>query len=118
MLWANLHLLFWLSLVPVVTSWIGETGFAAWPVAIYGLVLLLSAVAYYILSQSLIALHGQESTLGTAVGADFKGRVSIAIYVIAIGAAFVLTWLSVGLYVAVAIMWLIPDQRIEKTLKR
>ena len=115
-LWANLHLLFWLSLVPAITGWVGETGFAAWPVAIYGLILLLSAVAYYILTRTLIALHGQESTIANAVGEDFKGRVSIVIYAAAMGVAFVATGLSVALYIAVAIMWLIPDRRIEKTL--
>lgn len=117
-LWANLHLLFWLSLVPAITGWVGETGFAAWPVAIYGLVLLLSAVAYYLLTRTLISLHGQESTIANAVGGDFKGKVSIVIYALAIGAAFLTTWISVSLFIAVAIMWLIPDRRIEKTLSR
>jgi len=117
-LWANLHLLFWLSLIPAVTGWIGETGFAAWPVAFYGLILFLSAVAYYILTHTLIALHGRDSILATAVGSDLKGIISIVIYVVAIGIAFISSWIAVALYVAVAIMWLVPDRRIEKNLTR
>lgn len=115
-LWANLHLLFWLSLFPFATAWMGETSFAAWPVAIYGVVLLLAASAYYILTRVLLALHGQESALATALGRDFKGKISPVFYIVAIPLAFVNPWLAWVLYVIVAIMWLIPDRRIEKTL--
>jgi uncharacterized membrane protein len=117
-LWANLHLLFWLSLVPFATGWMGENNFSAWPVALYGLVLLLAAIAYYILTRALIALHGRDSTLATAVGRDFKGTISVVIYVVAILLAFVSSWLAGALYVLVAVMWLIPDRRIERTLRR
>jgi uncharacterized membrane protein len=115
-LWANLHLLFWLSLIPFVTAWMGENRFAAWPVALYGVVLLLAAIAYFILTRTLIALHGRESVLATAVGRDRKGKVSIVIYLAAVPLAFVEAWISCALYVLVAIMWLLPDRRIEKTL--
>jgi uncharacterized membrane protein len=117
-LWANLHLLFWLSLIPFVTGWMGENRFAPWPVALYGVVLLLAAVAYFILTRALIALHGRDSVLGTAVGRDRKGKISIAIYLAAIPLAFVNSWISCALYVLVAVMWLIPDPRIEKTLNK
>ncbi len=117
-LWANLHLLFWLSLFPFVTGWMGENNFAPLPVALYGVVLLLAGVAYFILSQSLIALHGRDSVLAHAVGGDFKGRISIVIYAIAIALTIVSPWIAFALYVLVAIMWLIPDPRIEKTLTR
>jgi uncharacterized membrane protein len=115
-LWANLHLLFWLSLVPFVTGWMGENNFAAWPLALYGVVLLLAACAYYILTLALIAQHGQDSELAVALGSDFKGKVSIVIYVVAILLAFVNEWLAGALYVLVAIIWLIPDRRIEKVM--
>jgi uncharacterized membrane protein len=115
-LWANLHLLFWLSLVPFVTAWMGDTSFAAWPVALYGVVLLGAAVAYFILAHSLIALHGRDSALATALGRDFKGRVSVVIYLVAIPLAFVSAWLASALYVLVEVYWLIPDRRIERTL--
>jgi uncharacterized membrane protein len=115
-LWANLHLLFWLSLTPFVTAWMGETHFADWPVAVYGMVLLLAAIAYYILSRALIALHGGDSVLASAVGRDVKGIVSIVIYVLAIALAFVNAWVAVALYVLVAVIWLVPDRRIEKKL--
>ncbi len=115
-LWANLHLLFWLSLIPFVTSWIGETHFAAWPVALYGTVLLLAAFAYLLLTRALIALHGQDSALATALGRDFKGKVSLVIYAVAVPLSFVNSGLSCALYVLVAVMWLIPDRRIEKVL--
>jgi uncharacterized membrane protein len=117
-LWANLHLLFWLSLIPFTTAWMGENQFAAWPVALYGVVLLLAAVAYFILVRALILLHGQGSTLATAIGRDFKGKVSVAIYAVAILLALVNSWLAFGLYVVVAVIWLIPDRRIEKTLRQ
>ncbi len=115
-LWANLHLLFWLSLIPFVTAWMGENYFAELPVALYGGVMLFAGVAYYILSRTLIAHHGKESALATALGQDFKGKVSVAIYAVAIALSFVHAWIACTLYVAVAIMWLIPDRRIEKAL--
>ena len=117
-LWANLHLLFWLSLIPFVTGWLGENQFAAWPVALYGTVLLLAAVAYFILTQALIALHGRDSVLATALGRDLKGKISVVIYLMAIPLAFVRSWLAGALYVLVAVLWLVPDRRIEKTLVR
>jgi uncharacterized membrane protein len=117
-LWANLHLLFWLSLIPFVTSWMGENHFAAWPVALYGVVLLLAAVAYFILTRTLIALHGRDSVLATAVGRDFKGKISMVVYAVAIPFSFVDSWVAGALYALVAIMWLFPDRRIEKTLVR
>ena len=117
-LWANLYLLFWLSLTPFVTNWMGENQFAAWPVALYGTVLLFAAVAYFILVRALLALHGKDSTLATALGRDFKGKVSMVIYLVAIPLAFVKSWLACAFYVLVAIMWLVPDRRIEKTLPR
>jgi uncharacterized membrane protein len=115
-LWANLHLLFWLSLFPFVTGWMGETQFAPRPVALYGTVLLLAAVAYHILTRSLISLHGRDSILASAVGRDFKGKISVVIYAAAIPLSFVYSWSACALYVLVAVMWLIPDRRIEKTL--
>jgi uncharacterized membrane protein len=115
-LWANLHLLFWLSLIPFVTGWMGENHFAAVPVALYGVVLLAAAIAYFILTRILVAYHGQESALATAVGRDTKGRVSVVLYAAAILLAFVNSWISGALYVLVAILWLIPDRRIERTL--
>jgi TMEM175 potassium channel family protein len=115
-LWANLHLLFWLSLTPFVTNWMGENQFSSWPVALYGGVLLCAAVAYFILARALVSLHGKTSTLATALGGDFKGKVSMVIYALAIPFAFVRSWIACGLYVLVAIMWLVPDRRIEKTL--
>jgi uncharacterized membrane protein len=115
-LWANLHLLFWLSLTPFVTGWMGEHDFAPWPVALYGVVLLLSGVAYFILSRALLSLHGEESVLATALGGEFKEKISIVIYMFAIPLAFVNSWLAGALYAVVAIMWLIPDRRIEATL--
>ena len=117
-LWANLHLLFWLSLIPFVTGWVGENDFAAWPMALYGAILLGAAVAYFILSRALIALHGQESVLATAVGGDRKGQISLLIYLIAIALAFVDPRLAGGLYILVAVLWFIPDRRIEKNLNR
>ena len=115
-LWANLHLLFWLSLTPFVTNWMGENQFAAWPVALYGAVLLFAAIAYFILVRALLSLHGKGSTLATALGRDFKGKVSPAIYLIAIPLSFASPWLAYALYVLVAVMWLVPDRRIEKIL--
>ena len=115
-LWANSHLLFWLSLTPFVTNWMGETHFARWPVMVYGVVLLLAGIAYYILARTLVAHHGPESALAAALGSDFKGRISIVIYLVAIAASFVAPWISYTLYAVVALMWLIPDRRFEKVL--
>ncbi|MCE9552017.1 MAG: TMEM175 family protein [Planctomycetes bacterium] len=115
-LWANLHLLFWLSLIPFATAWMGGNHFSTWPVAIYGVVLLLAAVAYFILTHVLLALHGSDSLLAAAMGADIKGKISMASYVVAIPLAFVSPWLACGIYVLVAVMWLVPDSRIEKKL--
>ncbi len=115
-LWANLHLLFWLSLLPFATAWMGENNFAMWPVALYGVDLLLAAVAYFILVRSLLALHGSDSTLAQALGADAKGRISLVLYVLAIALVFVDSWIACGIYVLVAAMWLIPDPRIERRL--
>ena len=114
-LWANLHLLFWLSLIPLVTGWIGEH-FAALPVALYGAVLLLAAIAYFILVRTLLVRHPDDSTLATALGSDFKGKISVAIYALALPLAFLTPWLAIALYIAVAIIWLVPDRRIERTL--
>ena len=115
-LWANLHLLFWLSLVPFVTGWMGENQFAARPVALYGVVLIMAAVAYFILSRALINHHGRDSALAKAVGKDFKGKVSVLIYAVAIAISFLNRWAAFGLYIFVALMWLIPDRRIERIL--
>jgi uncharacterized membrane protein len=115
-LWANLHLLFWLSLIPFVTAWMGENNFAAWPVALYGIVMVCAAVAYLVLTRALIALHGQDSTLATAVGRDLKGKLSVVVYLVAIPLAFLSSWFAGALYVLVAVMWLVPDRRIETTL--
>jgi uncharacterized membrane protein len=115
-LWANLHLLFWLSLIPFVTGWMGENHFAAMPVALYGVVLLLAGIAYFILTRSLISHHGKDSTLAIALGKDIKGKASIIIYFVAIPLAFVNSLLACGLYLMVAAMWLIPDRRIERNL--
>lgn len=117
-LWANLHLLFWLTLFPFATAWMGENNFATWPVATYGADLLFAAVAYFLLVRSLLALHGPQSTLATALGTDFKGKISLLFYLLAIPLAFVNTWIACGIYVLVAAMWLIPDPRIEKRLAR
>ena len=113
-LWANLHLLFWLSLTPFVTGWMGENDFASWPVALYGAVLLCTGFAYFVLVRVLIAHHGPASVLAAALGADIKGRLSLLFYGVAIPLAFLNSWLACGLYVLVAVMWLIPDRRIEK----
>ena len=117
-LWANLHLLFWLSLVPFTTAWMGENHFAAWPVAVYGIVLLLAGLAYFVLTRALINLHGRGSTLAISIGQDRKGKISIALYAVAIPLAFVQPWIAGACYVIVAIMWLIPDPRIERMVGR
>jgi uncharacterized membrane protein len=116
-LWANLHLLFWLSLVPFVTGWMGENHFARMPVALYGVALLMCATAYTILVRRLIALHGADSALARAIGSDSKGNISIALYACAIPLAFASEWIALGLYVTGSAMWFIPDRRIEKVLK-
>ena len=115
-LWANLHLLFWLSLIPFVTGWMGENNFASLPVAFYGVVLIFAAIAYYVLVRSLISRHGKESAVAVAVGNDFKGKISVVIYALAIPMAFIEPFLAGGLYVVVAIIWIIPDKRMEKAL--
>ena len=117
-LWANLHLLFWLSLMPFGTAWMGENDFAAWPTAIYGVDLLLCGTAYLVLTRSLIALHGAESVLASAVGRDVKGKASLLIYLAAVPVAFASAGLACALYALVAILWLVPDRRIESTLTR
>ncbi len=115
-LWANLHLLFWLSLVPFTTAWMGENGFRALPLALYGGVLLMAGVAYYILTRALIRLHGKDSTLAKSLGRDWKGKISIVIYAAAIAVSFAHAWMAGIGYVAVAVMWLVPDRRIERTV--
>jgi len=116
-LWANLHWLFWLSLVPLVTNWVGATNFSALPVAAYGMVLLLTGIAYNILTRVLIALHGRQSALAVALGRDFKGWISLLIYATAVPTAFVEPLISAGLYGLVAVIWLVPDRRIEKVIE-
>src|SRR5512133_169098 len=115
-LWANTHLLFWLSLVPFATAWMGGNNFAARPVALYGFVLLMAGLAYYLLGQCLIHHHGRGSLLEAAVGADFKGKASIAIYASAIPLSFANRWAGFSLYWVVALIWLVPDRRIERIL--
>jgi uncharacterized membrane protein len=115
-LWANLHLLFWLSLVPFTTAWLGEHALAAVPAAAYGIVLLAAALAYYALQRAIIRDQGEASVLRAAVGRDGKGKASPVLYAAAIGLAFVSPWLSVALYVGVALMWLVPDRRVERTI--
>lgn len=115
-LWANLHLLFWLSLIPFVTGWMGENHFDSWPVALYGVVLLFAGFAYLILTRTLVARHGAEAPLTQALGRDFKGKVSVLAYVVAIPLALVRPWLAGTIYVLITILWLIPDRRFEKIL--
>ena len=115
-LWANLHLLFWLSLFPFTTGWMGENHFAPGPTALYGLVLLLAAIAYYVLQSLIIASQGEDSILRRAVGRDWKGKLPPVLYLVAIGAAFVSQWVALAIYAAVAIIWFVPDRRIERVL--
>ncbi|MBI3819487.1 MAG: DUF1211 domain-containing protein [Planctomycetes bacterium] len=115
-LWANLHLLFWLSLIPFGTAWMGEYNFSKWPVAAYGVVLLMSGIAYYLLTRALLAIHGRESLLAIALGRDFKGKISVGLYIVAIGAAFFEPWVACAIYVVVAGIWLVPDRRIESKI--
>ena len=117
MLWGNLHLLFWLSLVPFVTRWMGENHFAAAPTALYGVILLMAAITYWVLQGTIIASQGDESLLKAAVGRDWKGKLSPVLYVIAIPTAFLSRWVSCGIYVLVALIWLVPDRRIENALR-
>lgn len=116
-LWANLALLFWLSLVPFVIRWIDEAGMTALPVASYGIVLTGAAVAYSVLTRQLIAVNGHDSRLARAVGNDRKGKLSLALYIVSIGLAFVRPWVAIALYVGVALIWLVPDTRIESLMK-
>ena len=117
-LWANLHLLFWLSLLPFTTGWMGENSLASTPTAIYGFVLLMAAIAYYVLQRAIIAKEGRDSLLAQAVGRDWKGKLSPVLYFVAIPLAFVNPWLASGLYVFGALLWLIPDPRIERELEK
>jgi uncharacterized membrane protein len=117
-LWANLHLLFWLSLFPFTTDWMGENYLASTPTAVYGFVLLIAAIAYYVLQRAVIAKQGGESILALAVGKDWKGKLSPVLYFVAIPLAFVSPWIASGLYVFVALLWLIPDRRIERILEK
>jgi len=116
-LWANLHLLFWLSLFPFATGWMGENHFAAWPSALYGVVLLMAACAYWVLQQAIIAAEGPDSLLKSALGNDWKGRISPLLYLLAIASTFWLPWIALLIYVVVALMWLVPDRRIERVLR-
>jgi uncharacterized membrane protein len=116
MLWANLHLLFWLSLIPFTTAWLGENSFAATPAAAYGLVLLAAAIAYYLLQRVIIRDQGEGSLVASAVGRDYKGRLSPAAYALGIGLSFVSQWLAMAVYTAVALVWLVPDRRLQRTV--
>jgi uncharacterized membrane protein len=118
MLWANLHLLFWLSLFPFATGWMGENHFTAAPTVLYGVVLLMAAIAYYLLQQTIIRAQGPDSLLKKAVGSDWKGRLSPVLYLVAIVATLRSPWIAQAVYVAAALIWLIPDRRIEKALPR
>jgi uncharacterized membrane protein len=117
-LWANLHLLFWLSLLPAVTHWIGDSYLAPWPTALYGVVLLMSATAYFILTRVLLRHHGPDSTLARAIGRDIKGAISVVLYLLAIATAFFMPAVSVALYVLTAAIWLVPDRRVERVLEQ
>jgi uncharacterized membrane protein len=118
MLWANLHLLFWLSLFPVATAWMGENHLASMPTALYGVVLLMAAIAYYILQRTIIARHGRDSLLAAAIGPDWKGKISSMLYLVAIPLSFVHPWIGNALFVVVALLWLVPDRRIERVLEQ
>lgn len=115
---ANLHLLFWISLVPFGTSWMGRSNFATWPVVTYGIVLLFSGTAYFLLAHLLVCHHGRDSTLATAINSDLKGKISLVLYATALPLAFVHPWLACGVYCLVAAMWLVPDRRIEMTISQ
>ncbi len=116
-LWANMHLLFWLSLVPFVTGWMGENHFSQIPLALYGIILLMAAVAYYILQTRIIINHGTDSLLSKAIGKDLKGKASPILYIIAIGSTWINPWIAGGIYILVALMWIVPDKRIEIIFK-
>lgn len=115
-LWANLHLLFWLSLLPFASGWMGENHFAPWPVALYGFILLMAGLAYWILAHAIIAHDGPDSLLARAVGRDLKGTLSVLAYLVAIPMTFVVDWIAEAIYVAVALVWLLPDRRIERAM--
>jgi uncharacterized membrane protein len=117
-LWANLHLLFWLSLIPFVTSWMGDNNFATWPVALYGIIQFMAGLAYFILSRALTSVHDGNAVLAAALQRDEKGKMSVIIYAIAISMAFFSPWIACLMYVGVVGMWLIPDRRIEQTIKQ
>jgi len=117
-LWANLGLLFWLSLLPFATGWMGENHFAAWPTALYGVVLFLAAVSYFLLQRSIVAADGPGSLLGKALGSDGKGKLSTVLYLVGIALAFILPWGAAAVYVLVALIWLVPDRRIERAMER
>ena len=117
-LWANLHLLFWLSLIPFVTGWMGENHFAELPTALYGFVLLMASIAYWLLERAIIAEQGRDSLLAAAIGADWKAKSSLILYAAAVALAFVNQWIADAIYITVAVMWFIPDPRIERQLKR
>jgi uncharacterized membrane protein len=116
-LWANAHLLFWLSLVPAATGWMGENFLAPLPTAVYGAILLMPAIAYYLLQKAIVHQQGKHSVLASALGRDFKGKISVLLYAAAVVLAFVDAWLSIAIYALVAVMWFIPDRRIEKVLR-
>ncbi len=116
-LWANSHLLFWLSLVPTATGWMGDNFLAPLPTAIYGAILLMPAIAYYLLQKAIVHQQGRHSVLAGALGSDFKGKISVLLYATAVALAFVDAWLSIAIYALVAVMWLIPDRRIEKVMR-
>ncbi len=116
-LWANMHLLFWLSLIPFATGWMGENHFTEAPTALYGIALLMPSIAYYLLQNAIIRVNGKDAALARALGKDLKGKISPALYATAIAAAFLLPWVAHAIYVAVALMWLVPDRRIEQALR-
>jgi uncharacterized membrane protein len=116
-LWANLHLLFWLSLVPFATAWMGQTSYSATPVALYGVILFCASIAYFILTRVLLRHHARDSVLAKAIGNDFKGRISSVIYILGIALSFVRPYLGYSLYIVVALMWLVPDRRIERVVE-
>jgi uncharacterized membrane protein len=116
--WRNLHLLFWLSQVPFATGWMGENHFAPWPTAAYGFVMLMAGVAYYFLVRAILAHHGKDSRVATALGSDIKGKVSVLLYLVALPMAFISRWVAGGIYVLVALIWFVPDNRIERGLSK